>query len=84
MPAQSWAPLTVANGVLFAPSQNVMQAFDASSGQLLMSFAAAGSICSGAAVVDGKVYFGAGVPPADTLSLGGAQDGSTLYALALP
>lgn len=80
---QSWSPLTVAHGVLFAPSQTIMNAYDASDGTLLFSYEAGGSIASAAVVVDGQVFFGSGVPPAQ-IGAGGAVDGRILHALGLP
>jgi len=58
------APLTVANGVVYASSMaktgNQMYALDAASGAILWRFAAGSSVNSGPAVVDGTVYWGAG------------------------
>jgi polyvinyl alcohol dehydrogenase (cytochrome) len=84
MPAQSWGPITVANGVVFVPAQRTMQAMNAATGELLFTYDTAGSICSGAAVVDGQVFFGSGFPASDAFNLAGATDGATLHALALP
>jgi polyvinyl alcohol dehydrogenase (cytochrome) len=84
VPAQSWAPITVANGVLFVPANTTMQAFDASSGDLLFEYETEGSICSGAVVVDGQVFFGSGFPPSHIANFGGAKDGNVLHALSLP
>ncbi len=55
--------VTVANGVVFAgamDAQGTMYAFNAATGEKLWSFASGGSVNSGAAVVDGNVYWGSG------------------------
>jgi polyvinyl alcohol dehydrogenase (cytochrome) len=57
-------PVTIANGVLFAPSiakttQN-MFALDASNGKILWSFASGAPVVAGAVVVDDTVYWGSG------------------------
>jgi polyvinyl alcohol dehydrogenase (cytochrome) len=60
------APVTVANGVLYASSmaklasQNQMFALDAATGAILWQFGAGSSVNSGPAVVDGTVYWGSG------------------------
>jgi len=60
------APVTVANGVVYAASmarlasQNQMFALDAASGDVLWQFGAGSSVNSGAAVVNGTVYWGSG------------------------
>ena len=60
------APVTVANGVLYASSmakltsQQQMFALDASTGAILWRFGAGSSVNSGPAVVDGTVYWGSG------------------------
>jgi polyvinyl alcohol dehydrogenase (cytochrome) len=83
LPAQSWAPITVANGVGFVPSQNTLNAFDVATGKTLYTTMVAGSISSGAVVVDGFVYFGSGVPPLAG-SFGGPIDDKVFHALKLP
>jgi polyvinyl alcohol dehydrogenase (cytochrome) len=56
--------VSTANGVVYAGSTAVtgtdMYALDAASGAVLWSFAAGGSVVSGAAVVNGTVYWGSG------------------------
>ena len=56
--------LTVANGVLYAGSMahtgDQMYALDTSTGRILWSFPAGGSVVAGPAVVDGTVYWGSG------------------------
>jgi polyvinyl alcohol dehydrogenase (cytochrome) len=60
------APVTVANGVVYASSmaklatQNQMFALDAATGAILWQFAAGSSVNSGPAVVNGSVYWGSG------------------------
>jgi polyvinyl alcohol dehydrogenase (cytochrome) len=60
------APLTVANGIVYASSmakqasQNQMFALDARTGAILWQFGAGSSVNSGPAVVDGSVYWGSG------------------------
>jgi polyvinyl alcohol dehydrogenase (cytochrome) len=60
------APVTVANGILYASSmaklatQKQMFALDASTGAILWQFGAGSSVNSGPAVVDGGVYWGSG------------------------
>ncbi|MCP6759722.1 MAG: PQQ-binding-like beta-propeller repeat protein [Fischerella sp. CENA71] len=60
------APMTVANGVVYAGSMaagqgvNNMYALDAKTGNILWRFNSGGSVVAGAAVVDGSVYWGSG------------------------
>lgn len=61
--ARNYSPVTVVNGVVFAgamDSLGTMYAFDANSGKILWSFESGGSVVSGAAIVDGVVYWGSG------------------------
>jgi polyvinyl alcohol dehydrogenase (cytochrome) len=59
--AEALGPLTVANGVVFAPSMSGdMVAIDAARGAILWKYTAAGSVFCGPSVVDGTVYWGAG------------------------
>jgi polyvinyl alcohol dehydrogenase (cytochrome) len=60
-------PMTVANGVVYAPSMGAatastpnMFALDAKTGEVLWSFPSGGSVQAGAVVVDGTVYWGSG------------------------
>jgi len=79
--AMNQGAVTVANGVMFAGAldqEGTMYAFDAATGNILWSFASGGSVNSGAAVVDGVVYWGSGYS-----SLGGTQ-GTNLYAFGVP
>jgi polyvinyl alcohol dehydrogenase (cytochrome) len=60
------APVTVANGVLYASSmaklasQDQMFALDAATGEILWQFGAGSSVNAGPAVVGGTVYWGSG------------------------
>jgi polyvinyl alcohol dehydrogenase (cytochrome) len=60
------APVSVANGVVYASSmaklanQNQMFALDARSGAVLWQFGAGSSVNSGPAIVNGSVYWGSG------------------------
>ena len=60
------APVSVANGVLYAASmarlasQNQMFALDAATGRMLWQFAAGSSVNAGPAIADGTVYWGSG------------------------
>ena len=77
------APVTVANGVVYAGSiargGNNMFALDAATGKILWRFASGGSVNGGAAVADGVVYWGSGYSKAGQ---GSAND--KLYAFGLP
>jgi polyvinyl alcohol dehydrogenase (cytochrome) len=53
--------MSVANGVVFAPSlSGDMVALDASNGKTLWKFASGGSVVDGPSIVDGTVYWGSG------------------------
>jgi polyvinyl alcohol dehydrogenase (cytochrome) len=60
------APLSVANGVVYAGSmaklanQDQMFALDAKTGQILWEFGAGSSVNAGPAIADGVVYWGSG------------------------
>ncbi len=61
--ATNQGPVSSANGVVFAGATNAtgsMYAFDASTGNILWSFESGASVNSGAAIVDGNVYWGTG------------------------
>jgi polyvinyl alcohol dehydrogenase (cytochrome) len=62
--AYDLAPVTSANGVVFASSMpqtgDQMFALDGETGEILWRFAAGSSVNSGPAVVDGTVYWGSG------------------------
>ncbi|MDH2430866.1 PQQ-binding-like beta-propeller repeat protein [Sphaerisporangium sp. TRM90804] len=71
----AWAPLTVANGVVFACSTgNQMYALDAANGRTLWQFDAPYSCMAGPAVVNGTVYWGNGY---ERFKYGGGTTGST-------
>jgi polyvinyl alcohol dehydrogenase (cytochrome) len=55
--------VSVANGVVYAGTVDAvgtMYALDARTGQTLWTFASGGSVNSGAAIVNGTVYWGSG------------------------
>lgn len=61
--ASNQGPVSLANGVVFGGATNAtgsMYAFDASNGNILWSFESGASVNSGAAIVDGNVYWGTG------------------------
>jgi len=61
--ARNMGPVSVANGVVFAgaiDSVGTMYAFDALTGNILWTFESGGSVVSGAAIVDGSIYWGSG------------------------
>ncbi len=75
-------PVTVVGGVMFVGSmdaQGTMYALDASSGAVLWSFKAGGTVYSGPAVAGGVVYWGAGYP---SNRLGFGTSAKKLYAFA--
>jgi polyvinyl alcohol dehydrogenase (cytochrome) len=75
-----YGAVTVANGVLYACSLGVegnMYAIDAATGNILWTYAAGGSCASGAAVVNGSVYWGTGY------TAFGAP-GNRIYSFTLP
>ena len=60
-PAMALGPVTIANGLLYcADTAGFMYALEASSGNTLWSFRAAGSVNAAPAVVDGVLYWGSG------------------------
>jgi polyvinyl alcohol dehydrogenase (cytochrome) len=79
------APVTVANGVVYASSmaklasQNQMFALDAATGEILWQFGALSSVNSGPAVVDGSVYWGSGYSRSGVEGSGNHQ----LYAFSI-
>jgi len=83
LPEQSWAPITVANGVGFIPSQNTLYAFDTDNGDTLLQREFPGSICSGSVVSDGRLFVGSGTPDQFN-GFGGVIDGDTFHVLGLP
>ena len=78
LPAWVWAPITIANGVGYVSAESELQAFDVETGKKLFAFQTGGTITSGAAVVDGQVYFGSGLVYFNT------TPNNIFHALALP
>ena len=75
-------PATVVGGVMLVGSMDAagtMYALDATSGAVLWSFQAGGTVYSGPAVVGGVVYWGAGYPAG---RLGFGTSAQKLYAFA--
>jgi len=59
--AMDMGAVSVANGVLYAPSfSGNMHALNAATGQLLWTFASGGSVIDGPSIVDGLVFWGSG------------------------
>jgi polyvinyl alcohol dehydrogenase (cytochrome) len=74
-------PVTVANGVLYAPSMSgTMRALNASNGNTVWSYQAQGSVIAGASVVRGVVYWGDGYTH---LGIPGWTGSNTFYAFSL-
>jgi polyvinyl alcohol dehydrogenase (cytochrome) len=74
--------VTSANGVVFAgamDAEGTMYAINAATGEKLWSFLSGGSISSGAAVVNGTVYWGSGYT-----NFGLGTPNNKLYAFHLP
>ncbi|HEY3821465.1 MAG TPA: PQQ-binding-like beta-propeller repeat protein [Polyangiaceae bacterium] len=77
-------PVTVVGGVMFVGSMDAMgtmYALDASTGAVLWSFQAGGTVYGGPAVAGGVVYWGAGYPSG---RLGFGTSAKKLYAFAAP
>ncbi len=78
-------PPTIVNGVMFVGSMDamgMMYALDTATGKVLWSFASGATVYSGAAVVNGVVYWGVGYP-ASRLRLGTSSTTTNLYAFDL-
>jgi polyvinyl alcohol dehydrogenase (cytochrome) len=74
-------PVSVANGVLYAPSMSGnMYALDAANGKTLWSYQTPGAVIGGAAVVNGTVYWGDGYAH---LGIPGWNASTTFYAFSL-
>jgi polyvinyl alcohol dehydrogenase (cytochrome) len=74
-------PVSVANGVLYAPSMSgKMFALDAANGKTLWSYQTPGAVIGGAAVVNGTVYWGDGYAH---LGIPGWNGSTTFYAFSL-
>jgi polyvinyl alcohol dehydrogenase (cytochrome) len=79
---QDFGPLSVANGVVYAPSMSGhLRALDAATGTVLWDFTAAGSAIAGAAIVDGTVFWGDGYTQT---GLPGWTGSTTFYAFSIP
>jgi polyvinyl alcohol dehydrogenase (cytochrome) len=80
------APMTVANGVVYAhsmaggPSAPTMFALDATTGNTLWSFASGASVNAGATVVKGTVFWGSGYT---NLGIPGFTGNNKFYAFSL-
>jgi polyvinyl alcohol dehydrogenase (cytochrome) len=82
LPAFSWGPTTIANGVAFVETGNRVQTVDIKDGTKLGELAVTATVSSTPVVVDGRVYFGSGVQ-----WLGGVAKSETpnkIHAFALP
>lgn len=79
-------PMTVANGVVYAPSMAGastspnMFALDAATGNILWSFASGGSVIAGAAIAYDTVYWGSGY---SNLPIPGFTGNNKFYAFTL-
>jgi polyvinyl alcohol dehydrogenase (cytochrome) len=74
-------PVSVANGVVYAPSMSgTVRALDASNGRTLWSYQLPGSAVGGAAVVNGVVYWGDGYAH---LGIPGWTGNNKLYAFSI-
>lgn len=79
-------PMTVANGVVFAESMAgastapTMLAMDASTGQIVWSYAAGSSVIAGASVSNGTVYWGSGYTH---LGIPGMTGNNKFYAFSI-
>ena len=80
--AYDLAPLTTANGVVYASSMastgNQLYALDAATGAILWQFAVGSSVNAGPSVVDGTVYWGTGYARGP-----GGTSNNKLYAFSL-
>ena len=73
-------PVTTANGVVFGCSmEGHMYALNGETGAELWSFDSGGSCISGAAISNGRVYWGSGYS-----NFGGGTPNNKLYAFGLP
>jgi polyvinyl alcohol dehydrogenase (cytochrome) len=74
-------PVSVANGVLYAPSMSgTMHALDAQNGSILWNYQAQGSAIGGAAIVNGNVYWGDGY---SHLGIPGWTGSTTFYDFSI-
>jgi polyvinyl alcohol dehydrogenase (cytochrome) len=83
-PALPLGPVTVANGVVYAPSMSgFVYALSANSGATLWSYNTGASVNGGAAVVNGSVYWGTGYGHFPKFSPLGTSS-NKLFAFSLP
>jgi polyvinyl alcohol dehydrogenase (cytochrome) len=82
-------PLAVAKGVVYAPSMAgssstlpTMFALNASTGDILWSYAAGSSVIGGATVAEGDVFWGVGISPS-LVTVPGFTRGNTFHAFSL-
>jgi polyvinyl alcohol dehydrogenase (cytochrome) len=81
--------VSTANGVVYAGSLDAkgtdMYALDASTGQILWSFASGGSVTGGASISDGSIYWGSGYCGTACLGTGTPlTNNNQVYAFGLP
>ncbi|MGW0629133.1 outer membrane protein assembly factor BamB family protein [Streptomyces sp. NPDC002758] len=76
-----------ANGVVYvdsaAPTGNNMYALDAETGEIKWGFPSGGSVWSGAAIVDGSVYWGSGYSRTEAFGFGYNGGNNKLYGFSL-
>jgi polyvinyl alcohol dehydrogenase (cytochrome) len=78
---QALGPVSVANGVVYAPSMSGhMYALDAANGRFLWDYRTPGAVIGGAAVVNGTVYWGDGYTH---LFIPGWLGSTTFYAFSI-
>jgi len=68
-----YAPVSVANGVVFGASSDplgYMYALDANTGEILWSYPSGGSVASAPSIVNGALYWGSGFIPTAYLTVG--------------
>jgi hypothetical protein len=70
-----WGQISTANGVCFIPESTTMRVRDCKTGAELNAFDVPGTIGGGAAISEGRVFFGSG------FSYGGVVTSRTLVAL---
>ena len=84
--ALALGPVTVANGVVYAPSMagapdsRNMFALDARTGAVLWDFAAGGSVVAGASIVGDTIYWGSGY---SNLGIPGMTSNNKFYAFSV-
>jgi polyvinyl alcohol dehydrogenase (cytochrome) len=77
----SLAPISVANGVCFVPDGSTLRIFNCKTGDQLHEIPAGGTIGSGVAISNGRIYFGVGW----SYGFAGTRSSSnTLHAYGIP